>query len=86
MSGITIRGMGADTSEKLKKEAKKDGKSVNQFVLEIIRQHVGAQKEKKFTKKHHDLDDLFGIWPEKEFETIDRLLNDQRKIDVELWE
>ncbi len=86
MSGITIRGMSADTSEKLKKEAKKEGKSVNQFVLEIIRQHIGVQKEKKFSKKHHDLDDLFGIWSENEFDTINRLLNEQRKIDMELWE
>jgi hypothetical protein len=86
MSAITIRGVDNSVSEKLKQAAKSNGKSINQYVLEMIKQHVGAHKEKKFTKQYDDLDDLFGIWSDKEFEAISNAVNDHRKIDPELWE
>ena len=44
------------------------------------------QKKKKYTVSHHDLDHLFGIWTENEFNQIQNKIDSERKIDKELWE
>ncbi|MFC1580588.1 antitoxin [Thermodesulfobacteriota bacterium] len=85
MKAITIRGLDPSVSEKLKQVAKKEGKSVNQLVLDLIKQNVGMQKKKKFTRQYDDLDHLFGKWSRSEFEKIQGFIESERKIDPELW-
>jgi len=86
MKAITIRGIDSSVSEKLKQAAKTEGKSVNQLVLDLIKQNVGMQKKKKFTRHYNDLDHLFGKWSDAEFEKIQGFIDGQRKIDLELWQ
>jgi ribosomal protein S24E len=86
MKAITIRGIDSSVSSKLKQVAKNEKKSVNQLVLDIIKQNIGMQKSKKYTKVYDDLDHLFGIWSDAEFEKIQGTIDSQRKIDRELWE
>ena len=85
MKTITIRGIDAKLSESLKTAAFRESKSINQYLLELLRKNLGLEKEKKFTKKYHDLDHLFGKWDENEFKQIESGLKAQRKIDKELW-
>ena len=85
MKAMTIRGIDSSVSEKLKQYAKSEGKSVNQFVLDMIKQNIGMQKKKKYTQKHKDLDHLFGKWSSAEFKKIQGAIDAQRKIDPELW-
>jgi len=86
MKAITIRGIDSSVSEKLKQVAKTEGKSVNQLVLDLIKQNMGMQKKKKFTRQHNDLDHLFGKWSRTEFEKIQGFIDSQRNIDLELWQ
>ncbi len=86
MKVITIRGVEPILSEKLKQAAKEEGKSVNQFIIEMLKKNFGLQKKKKYTVSHHDLDHLFGRWTEKEFNQIQNKIDSERKIDKELWE
>lgn len=85
MKVITIRGVESILSAKLKQAAKDKGKSVNQFILEILKENFGLQKKKKYTVLHHDLDHLFGRWSEDEFNHIQNKIDNERKIDKELW-
>ena len=85
MKAVTIRGVEPEVAEKLKLTAAQQGKSVNQLTLEIIKESLGLKKEKKFTLKHNDLDDLFGSWDEAEFKRIHARISAARKIDQELW-
>jgi hypothetical protein len=85
MKTITVRGLDDGLSEKLKQKAKKDNKSVNQFVVDSIKSVLGAKKEKKFTMKYHDMDHLFGKWSQEEFDVIQGQIDSDRKIDKELW-
>ena len=85
MKAITIRGIDSSVSSKLKQVAKNEKKSVNQLVLDMIKQNIGMQKRKKYTKKYNDLDHLFGKWTDAEFDNIQGIINSQRKIDLELW-
>ena len=86
MKAITIRGIDSSVSSKLKQVAKNEKKSVNQLVLDMIKQNIGMRKRKKYTKKYNDLDHLFGKWTDAEFDNIQGIINSQRKIDLELWE
>jgi predicted CopG family antitoxin len=86
MAAITIRGIDDSVSEKLKEAAKNEGKSVNKFIIELIDQSFGVSKKKRLMKKHKDLDHLFGKWSDAEFDKIQGFINDQRKIDQELWQ
>jgi len=86
MKAITIRGIDSSISSKLKQVAKNEKKSVNQLVLDMIKQNIGMQKRKKYTIRYDDMDHLFGIWTDAEFNKIQSIIDGQRKIDRELWE
>lgn len=85
MATISIRGLNEELTRRLKKEAAATQKSVNQLVLDLLTQHVGLDKKKKFTHKHHDLDELFGRWNEENFNAIQGKIDSERQIDDELW-
>ena len=80
MKTITIRGIDPSVFSKLKQVAKDEKKSVNQLVLDMIKQNIGMQKRKKYTKKYNDLGHLFGIWTDAEFDKIQGIIDDQRKM------
>ncbi|MFP4000148.1 MAG: antitoxin [Desulfobacterales bacterium] len=85
MKSITLRGIDSETSEKLKQKAKNQGKSTNKLILEMIRKQLGIEKEKTYSRKYSDLDDLFGRWSEDEFREITGKIQQERLIDPELW-
>ena len=86
MKAVTIRGIEPEISEKLKSIATKQGKSVNQLMLEFIKKNLGLEKEKKYSREYHDLDDLFGTWSDEEYERIEGKISRERQIDQELWD
>jgi hypothetical protein len=85
MKAITVRGIDASLAERLKQAAKEKGKSVNMFIIETLKESLGIEKQKRFTVLHHDLDHLFGRWSDDEFEQIQKKIDQERKIDKELW-
>jgi len=85
MKAVTIRGVEPEVAEKLKLTAAEQGKSINQFTLDIIKESLGLKKEKKYSREYDDLDDLFGRWSDDEFNEIQAKLNQERHIDPELW-
>ena len=85
MKTITIRSIDDNLSEKCKDIAKKEGKSVNQFVLDTLKEKVGFKKNKKHTAVNNDMDHLFGIWSEGDYNMIQEKIDSERKIDEELW-
>lgn len=83
---ITLRGIDPALSQKIKSEAEKESKSINQFLVDTLRKSLGVEKKKMFTRVFHDLDGLFGQWSDKEFRQIQNQIEAQRTIDAELWQ
>ena len=54
-------------------------------MLETLRKHAGLDKEKQFTRQHHDIDHLFGKWSQDEFDNIQGKIDSERVIDPDLW-
>ena len=86
MKAITIRNIEQEVSDKLKQVAKNHGKSVNQYLVEMIKQNLGFAAPKKYTATYDDLDFLFGKWSEEEYKQIQKRVDHARTIDSELWE
>ena len=85
MGSLSIRGVDEELAVLLKKAASLEHKSVNQLVLETIKNRVGLTKEKRFTQEWHDLDSLFGKWSQEEFLRIQGKITRERQIDEEIW-
>ncbi|MFO1429536.1 MAG: antitoxin [Candidatus Competibacteraceae bacterium] len=85
MTNITIRGIDEALDQALRTTAKKESRSVNQLVIKILKERFGLTKVTYHTRRHHDLDDLFGRWSAEEYERIQGAMDEQRKIDPELW-
>jgi hypothetical protein len=86
MKAVTIRGVEPELAEKLKSAAAKQGKSINQLTLDILKEALGLRKGKKYHREYDDLDDLFGRWSEDEFNEIQSKIDQERQIDPEIWE
>ena len=85
MKSITVRGIDPSVADMLKNEAAREGKSVNQFIKDIIDAKFGIGNRKKHSATYHDLDHLFGKWDKEEFEKIQGKIDRERVIDEELW-
>ncbi len=85
MKTITVRGIDPELDEMLKGIAKQEGKSLNQLAVDALKQRCGLNKEKKYTKIHHDLDHLFGSWTQREFDQVQGKIDSESNIDPELW-
>jgi len=83
---MTLRGLDSQLVAKLKEVAEREGKSVNQTVLDALRKQFGLDKARRFTEVHHDLDHLFGRWDEDEFMQIQQKIDSEQRIDSELWQ
>ena len=86
MGSLSIRGIDSTLAVLLKKKATSSNQSVNRFVLELLREHVGLTKQKRYTQQHNDLDHLFGNWTEEEYRQIQSKIESNRQIDKEIWE
>lgn len=86
MKSITIRNIEPIVAEKLKQEAKNQGKSINLFVVDMIEQNLGFKKRRKYSNTYRDLDHLFGKWTDEEYRRIQDRIDAGRNIDRELWE
>lgn len=85
MKTMTLRGIDPLLSEQLVKTAQRHGKSINQFILDTIKERLGLHKGKRRSGEHHDLDHLFGVWTEEEWQQVQSRIDTERRIDPELW-
>ena len=76
----TLRKIPPAVDKALRQKARKEGRSLNEVVLEALARGVGIEKE---LVKNHDLDFAIGTWVEDpEFE---KAIEAQRQIDPDLW-
>ncbi|MFQ5649732.1 MAG: antitoxin [bacterium] len=85
MKVLTVRGVDGELAARIKKAARDESISVNQFVLNLLKSYFGQTKEKRFTRQYHDLDHLFGGITQEEYQQMKEAVEAQRKIDPDLW-
>lgn len=77
---LTIRNLPANLAEALEREKRRRGKSLNQTVIDLLGQGLGAQGVRS-----NGLGDLAGGWSEDEFREFERATSQFEAVDEELW-
>jgi len=76
----TLRNIPASMDRALRQRALREGKSLNQTLLELLRRAMGFDGE---PIRHRNLDDIVGTWQEDP--KMERALEEQRCIDPDMW-
>ncbi len=82
---LTIRGMSKQIEQAIRKEAKKEGISLNRVVIRLMEKALGKPGPGEYPEPHDDLDRFCGVWLPEEAEELESRLSRTRAIDDELW-
>jgi plasmid stability protein len=84
MKTITIRNIPPRIERAIRQRAQARKTSANKAVIALLDDHLGRSVSEPATE-YHDLDDLAGVWSEREAGYFDASLARQRAIDEDLW-
>ena len=86
MNQITVRGFDDDLSARLRRLAKREGISLNQAALRLLRKGAGLADDSAKTDTVGDsLDHLIGTWTRADADEMDAVLEEFETIDEEAW-
>ena len=86
MQQLTVRGFDDELSSAIQRLAKREGISLNQAVLRLLRKGAGlADHGAGRAKVGSSLDHLIRVWTPEEADELDAALKEFDKIDEELW-
>jgi plasmid stability protein len=80
VKALTIRNLPPDLAEALQREKLRRGSSLNQTVIDLLGQGLGAQGARS-----NGLGRLAGGWSEDEFRDFERATAQFEAVDEELW-
>ena len=84
MPQITVRGIDPEIESKIRRVAKKSGKSLNRVVLDMIYKSAGFDKKGK-RQPADSLRKLAGGWSEKDAREFKESIKLWDQIDEEMW-
>ena len=86
MNQLTVRGFDDELSKHIRRLAKRDGISLNQAALKLLRKGAGlADPLRRADTVGSSLDHLIGTWTSQEATEIDRALEELEVIDEASW-
>jgi plasmid stability protein len=84
MKSLTIHNIDNSLLSLLREKAKREDKSINQTVKEIMELSVGIKSQKSVTC-NAEFKDLCGVWSENDVREFENATGDFEKIDSEDW-
>ena len=86
MNQLTVRGFDEGLAESIRQLAKRDGTSLNQAALKLLRKGAGLGDGKGNPNAiGSSLDDLFGTWSREEAEAFNAALDVFEIVDESAW-
>ena len=86
MNQLTVRGFDDELAERIQRLAKRDGTSLNQAALKLLRKGAGlADPAQRADTVGSSLDHLIGTWGEDEAAELDAALEEFKVIDEAAW-
>ena len=87
MRQLTVRGFDDELSRRLRRLAKRDGISLNQAALKLLRKGAGLTDSAGGADTVGDsLDHLIGTWSAARADEMDAALREIRTIDESVWQ
>ena len=75
MNQLTVRGLGNDLADRIKGLARREGTSLNQTALKLLRKGIGLEEASEGTDTvGSSLDHLIGTWTQAEADELDAAL------------
>lgn len=86
MNQLTVRGFGDELGESIRRMAQREGISLNQAALKLLRKGAGLSDGQRSEKAIGDsLDDLFGTWTAEEADEFNAALEVFETVDESAW-
>lgn len=86
MRQLTIRGFDGELARCIRGLADREGVSLNQAVLRLLRRGAGLGRETTGERVvGSSLDHLIGTWTPEEADEMERALDDLARIDEAMW-
>lgn len=85
MKNFSLRGIDERTMAQLKTVARRQGLSVNSFILRLIELGLGGKARGARQATYHDLDELAGTWSKEQAKEFSKKIAGFEKLDTELW-
>lgn len=83
---ITLRGIPAEIEKIVRKEAERQGLSLNKAFILLLKNATGMKAKGQKTKHlYHELDQFSGLWSKEEAAVFEKNLEFQRRIDKTIW-
>ena len=86
MDQLTVRGFDDELAERIQRLARRDGTSLNQAALKLLRKGAGlADPNQRPDTVGSSLDHLIGAWSDDEAAELDAALQEFKVIDDGAW-
>ena len=86
MKQLTVRGFDDELAEHIRRLAKRDGVSLNQTALKLLRKGAGlGDPTRKADTVGSSLDHLIGKWTDEEAVEMERALEEFEIVDETAW-
>jgi len=85
MHELTVRNIDDELYAALERAAQQRDMSVNEYVVDVLKQSIQKVNGVSGQRIYHDLDWFFGTWTEEEADEFDRIIMEGRTIDPEIW-
>jgi len=84
MKSITIHGLQDPLDLLIRKQAEKQGLSLNKTIKKLLAEALGLKSKEVDDRK--EFMDLFGVWGERDLEQFSRAVQDFEEIDEGEWQ
>ncbi len=85
MANVSIRGLDEKVLKRLKRQAQKEGGSLNGLVVRMLQSDSAAAPSKPPTQRFDDLDALAGTWTMQQAQQFERDTAAFADVDPTLW-
>lgn len=86
MKTITLRNLPPQIERKVEEKSRELGLSLNKTVARLLEECLLPSARPLGGRRYRDLDHLAGTWRPEEADELDESLDEQRRIDPELWD
>jgi hypothetical protein len=85
MATMSIRGLDDKVLAELKRQAEREGSSLNALVVRLLQSGTTAGRDKRPPRRHDDLDALAGTWSAAQARAFERDTAPFSEVDPALW-
>lgn len=84
MTTLTVHSPDPEIERKIREKARREGKSLNRVMKELLAQSTGVDKSQKAARRT-EFDEFAGIWSEEDEAEFDEATADFEKLNEEDW-